>query len=216
VAASPVRGGAVSLAALVIAVAALVPFRADRTAAHPSQAPTATATSTPSDIVVGSVTLRRVGDPGICRPLEFQAVFTATSAVAPVDEMRALFDPLSYESCDDIRNLIQDAPWEPFVAKRTYYSGTGYHERYGVTLGAQYRDASGNVSPVCCDWVYDICMPTELPSPTPTHAANPTPTPTPWRAYAPMVVQPYPRPSPSPSPTPSSAPSPTPFIPPSP
>ena len=210
--ASPARGDAVSLAAFVIAAAVLVPFRASRTAAHPGQAPTATATTTPSHAVVGSVTLRRVGNPAICHPLEFQAVFSATSAVAPVDEMRALFDPLSHETCDDIRNLIQDVPWESFLAKKMYYSGTGYHEPYGVALGAQYRDASGNLSPVYCDGIYGICMPTETPRPPPTHTATPTPTPTPWCAYAPMVIQPVPHPSA----TPFIAPSPTPFIPPSP
>jgi hypothetical protein len=139
-----------------------------------------------------------VGNPAVCHPLEFEAVFTATSAVAPVDEMRALFDPLSAEACDDIRNQIQEVPWESFVAKRMYYSGTGYHERYGVALGAQYRDAAGNVSPVYCASIYDICMPTET-LPRPTDTATSTPMPTPWRAYAPLVQRQFPRPSPTPS-----------------
>jgi hypothetical protein len=196
--ASPARICAVSLAAFTFAATVFVPFRAPRIAANPGQAPTATATSTPSPVVVGSVTLRLVGDPNACFGLQFEGVFTATSPVAPVGEMRALFDPLSAEACDDIRVDIDEAPWEQFVDKRTYGSHTGYHQPFGVALGAQYRDAAGNVSPVYCEWIYGICMPTPTLTPRPTHTPAPTPTPTAWRAYAPLASRHVPRPSPTP------------------
>jgi hypothetical protein len=87
--------------------------------------------------------------------IQAAVTFTATSSVAEVIEMRVSI------GCDE--EALAAAAWEPFASQKTYpvhviLNWVGWY------IGVQYRDASGNVSPMYCDDISVEGMPAQ---PTP-------------------------------------------------
>ncbi len=136
--------------------------------------PSPTPTATP--LVTGSVDLREDRRPTGCQHIDLTGVFTATSAVAVVGEMRSLYDVGAY--CRRLEEQIASASWESFVPNKPYVAWGGAHW-YDAALAAQYRDEKGNLSPIYCDTISGMCLGTPTASYTPTRTGTPTVTGTP-------------------------------------
>jgi len=133
---------------------------------RPSSTPTATITPGPSptptatSVVRGSVALRVTLLSGDCSSIGITGIFSATSAVAPVGEMRTGLS--AGWSCRRAEPLV--APWRPFAATDRFVFSAPPHY-FQAALSAQYRDGLGNVSPVYCADADGICMGTPTPPP---------------------------------------------------
>ena len=157
---------------------------------RPTTTPTSTITPGPSPtptatpLVRGSVDLRLARPPTSCRGVELVGVFSATSAVALVSQMRTSLVETNGLGC--YRNRVDPdvlrAAWRPFFATEDYRVDAGPHY-YMFALGVQYRDNLGNVSPVYCASIMGVCLATPTLSPTPV-SASATPTAAPrWHLY---------------------------------
>ncbi len=78
--------------------------------------------------------------------LSIPVKFEATSPAGPVSEMRVKQSPMGRCLTAD---EMSDAPWEPFVAQKTYPVSVALNWTT-FKLHVQYRDAKGNLSPVYC------------------------------------------------------------------
>ena len=115
--------------------------------------------------VTGSVLLHD----GVCciagiagATLGIDAVFSATSLLAPVADMRVAPIRGATSGCAAEAELAP-YPWEPFTTTKTFtYVVPNNWSTFRVN--AQYRDAAGNVSPVVCDDIEVEGMP---PTPSP-------------------------------------------------
>jgi hypothetical protein len=87
--------------------------------------------------------------------IDIHVAFGATSPAGQVTEMRLL------PGC---REEAQAAPWEPWAGERTFPFSPPINW-VGYSLGVQYRDAQGNLSPIYCDEISVEGMP---PPPTST------------------------------------------------
>ena len=149
----------------------------------PGQTETAVATGAPTPIVVGSVTLREARPPTNCDRVDLTGVFSATSAVAPVTEMRTAFGA----NCQAPEPWLALAPWEPFAQTKPFVT-KGFSHTYGASLAAQYKDAVGNVSPAYCADTAGYCLYCPTPTLTRTRTPSATPTAPPRPVYAPYAL----------------------------
>ena len=152
--------------------AAALDERFARVGAEPRQEATSTPSPTPTStpLVRGSVELR-LSHLTSCTSIEMVGAYTATSAVAPVGQMRTALVTTNSLGClaADIEQEVLQSVWRPIVAAEAHRGNGGAH-LYGFALGAQYKDALGNVSPVYCSSIWGECLgtPTLRPMPSPT------------------------------------------------
>jgi CSLREA domain-containing protein len=114
--------------------------------------------------VVGSVLI----EDGICcvagtagETIDIDASFEATSPMWEVAEMRILSGSREFLPAE-----MESAPWEPFATQKTF-SITVPLNWSGFYVYVQYRDSSGNLSPITSDDISVEGQPIE-PPPTPT------------------------------------------------
>ncbi len=77
--------------------------------------------------------------------IQVDVAFQASSSDAPVREMRVRVGARAFNERE-----MADAAWEPFVRHRRYPIDVALNW-VGWYVSVQYRDARGNVSPVCFD-----------------------------------------------------------------
>jgi hypothetical protein len=158
----------------------------------PTAGPSSTATPgpTPTPIVSGAIRLYAPQLQG-CASFPLTAHFTATSRVDLVTEMRTVrpYEGFASSDCGNIEDKIRDRPWEPFATQQTY-EGYGLAHTFQLSVGVQYRDGQGNVSPVYCDATYGVCFGTATAPPpgTATRTRTPTPSAIPSRTWTPTPV----------------------------
>lgn len=91
--------------------------------------------------------------------IELEVNFEASSTAGQVTEMRV--DAGGFGCARE--DAMSDSQWEPFAPQKVYNT-TAFINIQGWYVSAQFRDASGNVSPVYCD---DISIEGMPPRPTP-------------------------------------------------
>lgn len=156
-------------------------------AARPTATATGVAPSTPTTLVslpvTGSVVLKggaSVTGGTAGSVLAIDAAFKASSPAGPVTEMRTA----ARYGGNCVKDMSSMA-WEPFALAKTFTVTIGLNF-IGFYVSAQFRDASGNLSPIVCDDISVEGMParptTKAASATPAPAVAPTAAP---RAKAP-------------------------------
>lgn len=116
-------------------------------AAQPAFVQTAVAATRVAYPVSGSLVLQN----GLCcaggkvgTTIEINAAFDATSPNTDVTQMRLL------NHCG-AQSEMNTAPWEPFTKQKIFPYQISVPNWVGWYLAVQYRDASGNLSPIYCE-----------------------------------------------------------------